>query len=90
MSNNIGINTGSNYHRNPIHLHTFEFFSPTCSVVEGRGSSPGEMSESSGKRGLVRPPNSAAVDSNTATSSSSSKTYPHGEVTDRAMLTCSM
>lgn len=45
------------------------------------------MTEISGKRGLEGPPCSAAVDSNTAISSSSSKAYPHGEDKDSAMFT---
>lgn len=48
---------------------------------------PGEITDISGKRGLERPPCSAAVDSNTAISSSSSKGYPHGEDKDSAMFT---
>lgn len=70
-------------HRNSILLSTL-----TGSAVDGRVSRPGEMTEISGRRGLARPPCSAAVDSNTAISSSSSQGHPHGEDKDSAMLTC--
>ena len=49
-------------------------------------SSPGEMIESSGKRGLVTFPSSAAVDSNTGVSPSSSETSPQGEAKYNAIL----
>jgi len=55
--------------------------------MDGRGSRPGEMTENSGRPGLDGPPCSAAVDSNTATSSSSSERNPHGEDKENAMLT---
>lgn len=47
-------------------------------------SRPGEITEISGRRGLAKPPCSAAVDSNTAISSSS-EGHPHGDDKDSAM-----
>lgn len=58
----------------------------TSSGLAGRMSRPGEITEISGRRGLTGPPISAAVDSNTAISSSSSKASPYGEDNDDAML----
>ena len=49
-------------------------------------SRPGEMMESSGIRNLVTFPSSAAVDSNTGVSPSSSETSPQGEAKYNAIL----
>lgn len=59
----------------------------TSSEMDGSLFRPGEMTDISGRRGLESPPCSAAVDSNTGISSSSSMGYPHGEDNDSAMST---
>lgn len=81
-------NENCRVHCKDVH-HSILLTTLTGSVMDARVSRPGEMTEISGRRGLARPPSSAAVDSNTAISSSSSKGHPHGEDKDSAMLTCS-
>lgn len=68
-----------------IFFYFFLLGTLTGPVMDGLVSRPGEITEISGRRGLAKPPCSAAVDSNTAISSSSSEGHPHGDDKDSAM-----